>query len=98
MILTLKNNEGLIYSYFEWDIVRQNGQRDANGEYMYVRDIWVHDKYDGGEAIRQFIALLDADGRNLNVKWIYWLRDDVRLSKAFNRNTCLRRIYGFYKN
>lgn len=96
MILRLHNLDGLCYAIFEWDVVDEKGRRQEHGEYMYVRDIWVHKNYKGKEVIGTFIKMLNEDNRNRNVKYIYWLRNDVRLSRAFRRGTCLRRINDVY--
>lgn len=92
-----KNEDDLIYSYFEFDIVDKNGKQINDGEYMYVRDIWVHTTYNGKKEISKFIKEAEESPLTKKVKYIYWLRTkwvlgkkiSQRLSKTFKRNVCL---------
>ena len=86
----------MIYSYFEWEIVNKDGKQDYDGEYMFVRDIWVHKDHDGKKEIGIFIDELDKEFKNRKIKYIYWRRikkgKEDRVRKPFKRNICLRRI------
>lgn len=99
MLYTLKNNENLIYSYMEWNVVDYLGNTSNEGRYLFIRDLWVHPDYKGGDLINEFIVKLDNDKMTKYVRWIYWEREIEtdgktyqRKSKLFKRETCLRRI------
>lgn len=95
MLYTLKNSEGYIYAYMEFDIVDNNGKWKNEGNHLYIRDLFVHNNYDGEEVIKEFILKLDNDIRTKYVEKIYWEREvngQMRVSKAFPREICLRRI------
>lgn len=102
MLLTRENKDGFIYAYFYWDNVDVNGRIDPNGNFMCVKKLWVHPRYDGKDIINSFITELDNDKRNRDVLWIYWEREKEgkqdRLSKTFRRSTALRRIKCLYKS
>jgi hypothetical protein len=97
VLFSHKNKEGFIYSYFEFDIVDKEGNYKEDGEYMYVRDLWVHKDYSGEKEIKQFITEAERLKETGSVKYIYWLRSKYkdkqliskRLSKTFCRTTCL---------
>ena len=91
MLLTHKNSDGFIYSFFEWDVVDKEGKFKNDGDYMYVREIWVHEKYDGQQEIKQFISELHELVENKFIKWIYWLRDGKKIKRSHSRKLCLRR-------
>jgi len=94
MLITRKNEQGFIYAYFEWSIVDHKGTPSDLGNFMYVKDIWVHPNYNGHSVIDDFIKELDEDKRNKNILWIYWTRikRNEKVSKSFRRATALRRI------
>jgi len=98
MLLVHKRDDGYIYSYFEFDIVDETGALKTKGEYMYVRDLWVHKDYDGKKEISQYITEADKDETMSNVKQVYWLRTkwkdgktiSKRVSRSFSREVCLK--------
>lgn len=94
MIVTIKNNEGFISGFFEWDVVNEHGVPSDIGFYMYVRDLWVHPSYRNKNHLERLIDLADNDYRNKNVVWVYWERQtrDKKISRLFKRRTALRRL------
>ena len=100
MIIKRHNKDDFVYAIFEWDIVQKNGRPDPDGQYMYVRDIWVHKSKKGNIEILKFIIDLDKDPKNMNIKWIYWQRSKngkkaFRLSKLFSRRRCVSQANKF---
>lgn len=99
MLFNLKEIDGLIYSYMEWNVVDALGKTADDGKYLFIRDLWIHEDYKDRESIAQFIFMLDNDNRTKYVKGIYWERETKtedgtfqRKSKLFKRTTCLRRV------
>ncbi len=99
MIFTLKNTDGYIYAYMEWSIVNKEAQHTRDGEYLYVRDLWVHKKSEGIPTIRLFIQMLNNHKIMKKVKWVYWQRykkykdkETRRISRTFSRSVCLHQI------
>lgn len=45
MVTDLKDSEGRIIAFCEWRIVGPSGYEVPNGEYIWVNDCWVHEKY-----------------------------------------------------
>ena len=99
MILTHKNDDGYIYSYFEFDVVDKDGKWKDKGEYMYVRDIWIHPDYRGLTEINKYIAEAEELKETKNVQNIYWIRTkwdedgnviSQNISELFNREKCLK--------
>jgi len=98
MLLVHKKDDGYIYSFFEFNIVDSKGNTKNQGEYMYVRDIWVHPNHDGKKEISRFITESEENEQTISVKHIYWLRTkwvngkviSKRLSRPFTRKTCLK--------
>jgi hypothetical protein len=94
VILTRKNKEGFIYAYFDYDIVDHKGMLCDQGNFMFVKDLWVHPTFSGDTSIRDFIRELEIDKKNRDVLWIYWTREKrgLKVSKSFRRATALRRL------
>lgn len=93
MLLTHKNTDDYIYAYFEFDIVDINGIQKDNELFMYVRDLWVHKKYNGEVEIAKFIIEANAHPQCNNLRFIHWMREKngiKRISKSFSRATCVR--------
>ncbi len=100
MIIYHKNLDGYIKAYFEWDVVNEKGKQDYQGEYMYVRDIWVHPEVDGEVAIAKFIGELEHHKKNVTVKHIYWKRHKtgkMRVSRSFSRQLCVRKFIKLFR-
>lgn len=92
MILSLKNEEGFIYSYLEWDLVDKDGSPHDYGCYVYIRDLWVHDSFDGREIILHYIQVLLNDRRTRFVRYVYWLRNGERISRLFKVSTIKKKF------
>lgn len=90
MIETHKTNDGLIDALIEWQTVNNDGNLNANGEYLHVYYLWVHPSLQKEKMISYFINKLNNDERLKTVKYIYWFRKD-RLTKSFHRRNVIRR-------
>ena len=93
MISTLKNPGNYVTAYMEWHVCNKLGIPIKDGEYCNVRDLWVHEAYDGKKAISEFITILDEHPSTHNVKWIYWYRTKYndRPSRLFRREKAAKK-------
>ena len=73
MIETKTTSEGLIYSYCEYNLVNQTGQKDPNGEYIFIDDLWVHPSYRNNGTIKYYIKVIT--DKFPQAKYGYFLRD-----------------------
>jgi protein tyrosine phosphatase len=94
MLISHKTYSDYINAYIEFDVVNHLGIQTNNGEYLFIRDIWIHHTLNGQEEIAKFILKLDEHEHTKSVKYIYWERQkrDNKLSRLFNRETCLKRM------
>lgn len=72
MVSYLKTRDGYIYALAEWFIVDHEGYNSANGEYVFVKDLWIHDKQRFKDAIKYII--FDINDRCRLAKYVYWNR------------------------
>ena len=42
MIFTLENQDGFVTAFIEWDVLDHRGQFDNNGDYICIREAWIH--------------------------------------------------------
>lgn len=100
MVIFHTNNDGFIEAYFEWDIVDATGRQNFDGEYMYVRDVWVHPSVNGRKAIMRFIGELEVMPKNNSIKYVYWKRHktgELRISRCFPRDRCVKDFINFIR-
>ena len=94
MISCLKDNNGFIFAYLEWQIVNVMGQFEDNGEYCYIQDYWIHPAW--REEHKYILAELSQQINDhkfsKNLKWIYWNREKYndRLSKLYPKEKFLK--------
>jgi len=87
MIASLKDEDGYVYAYIEWEITDGGVTLKKDGEYIYVQTLWVHEDWDGKDAIFELIPEINEHEFSHNAKWVYWNRDKYgdRVSKIFDR-------------
>jgi len=94
MIVNLKNFDNFIFAYLEWQIVNARGQFEDSGEYCYIQNYWINEKW--RSEYRIILAELSqqiADHKfSKNLKWIYWRRYKYndRLSKLYSKDRFLK--------
>ena len=110
MISTLHDSSQKIFAYCEWWVTDGDVCFKADGEYLYIRDLWIHPAYRGIGAIESLIDLINFNEFSHSTKWVYWNRGEhynkhgkkiaARLSKPYKKETALRRIgtYGKIEN
>ena len=94
MIVYIQNNLEYITSYIDFTIVNKDGITTENGEYIYVRDLWVHPTLNAREVISFYIDKLHNHPASKNTKYVYWVRElDGRnhKSRLFKREICAKK-------
>lgn len=72
MVETVKNTDGLIIGYVEWNLLNERGQFSENSEYIYVADIWVHEEYRKYTVFQHLIKAIDTHPFAQDAKFVYW--------------------------
>lgn len=78
MIGTVKNSEGCVVGYVEWNLVNERGQFSDKSEYLYVADIWIHEGQRWSDVFTELIRIVDEHPFSKDAKFVYWdfLRDE----------------------
>ena len=86
MISILKNPEGYVYAYCEWRLVNELGMGVGLKEYMFVKEIWIHEDFRGKETLGKLIYEMDINPIGKRAKWVYWNNLKFnRLTKPLSR-------------
>jgi len=72
MISTLKDRQGLIHSYIEWQVLDPTGYPSDGGEYIFIRSIWIHKRFRGMRAYRSLIDKIDRHEYTKGCHFVYW--------------------------
>ena len=72
MIDTIKNSDGYIVSYIEWEIVDSNGKFKTGGEYVYIQNIWIHENFKNVGLIGKMSEKIYEHPYSHKAKWVYW--------------------------
>lgn len=71
MITTLSTEDKYVYAYCEWTVVDDLGGDDDNGNFMFVRDFWVHNNY-RPHGFKNLIIKMEMLCISKPFKWVYW--------------------------
>lgn len=74
MISVLNNRDGFVLGYIEWDIIDLKMNLTPSGEYIYIGDIWIHQDFRNGHALKSLIKLAYDHEFTRRCKWVYWVR------------------------
>ena len=78
-IETLKDHNGLVYSYICWEVIGQNGLPKKDGEFIYIDEIWLHDWYSRAlgifKILNLFIPRILSHRMSQNAKYVSWHND-----------------------
>jgi len=74
MLAVLKNTEGLIYAYCEYEVLNGQGQFEDDGEYLYIQDVWVHPSERFWGHLQELIQEVDKDKFTKASTKVYWCR------------------------
>jgi hypothetical protein len=72
MLAVKKTKDGFIYSYVDYRICNEKALDDEKGIYCYVRDVWIHPKYERKNLLKQFIK--EEHKKFPQVIWLYFKR------------------------
>lgn len=67
-----KTRQGYIKAYMDYRIVDKDGNNHPEGEWLYIREMWVHPKH-RNKRLPQKLILKAAEHKS--PKTAYWLRD-----------------------
>lgn len=86
MITTLKNDDGYIYAYMEWRLVSKYGLSVGEKEYIFIKDLWIHQWHRGNGSLQDLIDEVSKDPLVKKTKFVYWnnLKRN-RLSKTYSK-------------
>lgn len=94
MIITKKDADGRVIAYAEFRVVNEKGTEDADGAYVWINDVWVHEAYRRRNAFNAILKefLSSCQKRFWWVRFIYWQRGKYqdRMS-LYSRDKILRR-------
>jgi hypothetical protein len=78
MVTYIKNKMGYIRSFVEWTLVDESGRPDDKGMFLFVRNMWVHDKQRAGFGkigeTKKFIKRILRHPFCRYVLYVYWTR------------------------
>lgn len=93
MIIYTQNEDELITSFFEFDIVNADGKRSETGEYLYVRHLWIHKSLNGVQTMIDYKQKILEHPLCQNFKYFYWNREKRhRLSRLFKKETQVKKL------
>lgn len=72
MIDTLKNREGLAYAYVEWQVLDAAGYQSNDGQYIYVKNMWIHEKRRESLAFKCLINKIYRHPYSQKASFVYW--------------------------
>ena len=72
MTSVIKNEAGFVVAYCEWEIVNADGQFENNGKYIYIQNIWIHDKHRKTSLLRDLAEQIYNHRYTRNSKYVYW--------------------------
>ena len=70
MVETVKNGDGFILGYIEWNLLDKFGQ--FGNEYIYIADIWIHDTWKSNMVFKELIRMVDDHPFSKDAKFVYW--------------------------
>jgi len=75
LIVTVKNDEGFVTAYLEFNIVDKFGRFDDDGDYCYVAEAWVHDSLKRTHVLWELVKKVCEHKNTQHCQWVYWVRE-----------------------
>lgn len=101
MISNIKNKDGFIIGFIEWNILDPTGIPADKGEYIFVRTIWVHPKFRCRRSYQLLIDKIDNHPYSRYSHFVYWeiVRDSegVKLLDEDKREPASRKLSKIHK-
>lgn len=92
MVDHIADYDGKVIAYIEWSVTNKDGILDDNGEYCFIREMWIWDKVRGDRGRKMIRSFIKKISENLpQLKYAYWKRHKYNgRVKVFKREA----IYG----
>lgn len=92
MIHTLHDKEDLIYAYVVFDTVDIFGKWKNNGDFIFIKDMWVHPEYRKKETVLSLYEHIYSHPQTGNAKQVYWERGkhNQRVAGPYDKNRLLK--------
>jgi len=84
MLNVLRNKEGFVVSYIEWNRVNEYGQIVKDGLWIHIRHVWIHEDYRKKKAMNKLIYLLDNELSSYGADLVYWFREKYNKRQTDN--------------
>ena len=102
MITVLKNDNGYVYAYCEWEILNKEGQFENDGDIVYVQNIWVQKKERYKDAVKELIELMYKHPYTQNSNYVYFVitrdKDNKKILESEERPYIKKTIKRYKKN
>lgn len=72
MIDTVKNCDGFVCGYIEWQILDSLGIQKNGGEYVYIKNMWVHPRWRNAVALKLLIKKIYDHPYSKSARFVYW--------------------------
>jgi len=72
MIFTLENQDGFVTAFIEWDVLDHRGQFDNNGDYICIREAWIHKSIRRSDALGELSLKIYNDKYTQKSRFVYW--------------------------
>lgn len=85
MISISKDENGKIIGYIEWWQVGRSGFHKPYGEYVWIKDMWIHEEYRHTYVFAELVEDVLANSHGAN--WCYFThrKYNERMSRIFTR-------------
>jgi hypothetical protein len=96
MASTIKNTEGCVVAYIEWQILDAAGFQVNNSDYIYIKNMWIHPDWRDSRAFRNVIDKIYKHPYSQNAGFVYWEifrdSDGVKMTEENDREFSTRRM------
>jgi len=72
MIAMIKNDDGYPVGVIDWYILGQDGQFKVQGEFIYISDVWTHEKINRYEVLAKLVDIVDKHPYSHSASKVYW--------------------------
>ena len=93
MIVSIRNSEGFVVAYSEFEVVDNSGKRVENSDYLFIRKLWIHSQFRDfllGSVIKKIWRIIKHKG----CKYVYWERSKYgfKISKTYSIKKFLKGV------
>lgn len=84
MITVIENESGFVIAYAQWDIVDASGRWARWGDYVCIREMWIHKDFRRSKVLTDLLGKMYHHPMAASVAYVYW---------EIVRNTSSRKIH-----